>query len=126
MIAVKAVQRKNFATGEKLYYPQIAPTSVMELNDIAEGIEQRTTLSRADVKAVLDSLQLVVKDAMLDGKSIRFVDLGSFRPTLSTKSQESADKVTADTIKAVHVRFRPSTAFKNYLSKQNVEFKMVK
>ena len=111
MIPLKVRGLKNFKLDKKQYYPQVAPTTPIGLNDVAEQIEKQSTVSLADIKGVLDALQEVVLEAMADGYSVRLGDLGSFRPTISAvKSREKQEDVSADDIKAVRVRFRPSAA----------------
>lgn len=39
------------------YYPQMAPTTPVSLAQIIKRVEKRSTVSSADVKAVLDALQ---------------------------------------------------------------------
>lgn len=111
MITLKVRGLKNFKLDKKQYFPQVAPTTPIGLNDVAEQIEKQSTVSLADIKGVLDALQEVVLEAMADGYSVRLGDLGSFRPTISAvKSRENQEDVSADDIKAVRVRFRPSAA----------------
>ena len=52
----------------------------MTLDQIVELIEKRSTVTSADVKAVLDALQFEVRNALVDGKSVRLGDLGSLPP----------------------------------------------
>ena len=42
------------------YYPQMAPTTPVTFAQIVKRIEKRSTVSSADVKAVLDALQYEV------------------------------------------------------------------
>lgn len=107
------------------YYPQMAPTTPVTLAQIVKRIEKRSTVSSADVKAVLNALQYEVIDALQNGNSVRLGDLGSFR--LSIKANGSvtsaeAKKVGANAIKAVNVQFTKSTVMKEALSPSNAEF----
>ena len=126
MIPIQVIAKRDIATQEVKYYPQIAATTPLTLPEIAERIEQRSTVSSADVKGVLDALQLAVKDALMAGKSVRQGDLGSFRPGLrvaETVGDKSA--VNASTIAGVRVLFTPSSALRGMLSVKNLSFKMV-
>lgn len=126
MIPIQVIAKRDIATQEVKYYPQIAATTPLTLPEIAERIEQRSTVSSADVKGVLDALQLAVKDALMAGKSVRQGDLGSFRPGLrvaETVGDKSA--VNASTIAGVRVLFMPSSALRGMLSVKNLSFKMV-
>ena len=126
MIPIQVIAKRDIATQGVKYYPQIAATTPLTLPEIAERIEQRSTVSSADVKGVLDALQLAVKDALMAGKSVRLGDLGSFRPGLrvaETVGDKSA--VNASTIAGVRVLFTPSSALRGMLSVKNLSFKMV-
>lgn len=126
MIPIQVIAKRDIATQEVKYYPQIAATTPLTITEIAERIEQRSTVSSADVKGVLDALQLAVKDALMAGKSVRLGDLGSFRPGLrvaETVGDKSA--VNASTIAGVRVLFTPSSALRGMLSVKNLSFKMV-
>ena len=104
MIPIQVIAKRDIATQEVKYYPQIAATTPLTLPEIAERIEQRSTVSSADVKGVL----------------------GSFRPGLrvaETVGDKSA--VNASTIAGVRVLFTPSSALRGMLSVKNLSFKMV-
>lgn len=80
-IMIKYVIRakKNPLTKEVEYYPQMAPTTSVSLAQVIKHVEKRSTVSSADVKAVLDALQYEVIDALQNGNTVRLGDLGSFR-----------------------------------------------
>lgn len=125
MITLKVRGLKNFKLDKKQYYPQVAPTTPIGLNDVAEQIEKQSTVSLADIKGVLDALQEVVLEAMADGYSVRLGDLGSFRPTISAvKSREHVEDVSADDIKAVRVRFTPAPTLTKRLQPRALQLKI--
>ena len=108
MLTYKVVERQNALTKQLQYYAQVSPVTPVTLDQIVELIEKRSTVTSADVKAVLDALQFEVRNALVDGKSVRLGDLGSFRPTLSSRSALSADAFLPANIKGVRVRYVPS------------------
>lgn len=125
MINITVKSKKNFKLDKKQYYPQIAPATPIGLNDVAAQIEKQSTVSLADIKGVLDALQEVVLEAMADGYSVRFGDLGSFRPTLRAAcSREKQEDVAASDIAAVRVRFTPSGALTKRLLPRNVQLNL--
>ena len=101
--------KRNLQTGTLKYYAQIAKVVPLTLNSVIEIISLRTTIASADVKAVLDSLQSVTLRMVKEGHSVRLGDLGSFRPTLTSKPADSPDMVTTNKIKSVRVRFTKGT-----------------
>lgn len=117
--------KKNLRTKEVKIYPQMAPTTPVTLAQIVKRIEKRSTVSSADVKAVLDALQYEVIEALQNGNSVRLGDLGSFRLTIKANGSETsaeARKIGANAIKAVNVQFTKSTGMRDALSPSNLEF----
>ena len=100
------------------YYPQMAPTTPMTLAQIVKRVEKRSTVSSADVKAVLDALQYEVIEALEAGNTVRVGDLGSFRLTMKSQGVETAaeaKKKGAQLIKQVNVQFTKSTTMRDSL-----------
>lgn len=56
MIRYVIQAKKNPLKKEAKFYPQAAPTTPVMLAQIVKRIEKRSTVSSADVKAVLDGL----------------------------------------------------------------------
>ena len=125
MLTYKVVERQNALTKQLQYYAQVSPVTPVTLDQIVELIEKRSTVTSADVKAVLDAHQFEVRNALVDGKSVRLGDLGSFRPTLSSRSALSADAFLPANIKGVRVRYVPSAALKSDLKLDRVSLRNV-
>lgn len=125
MLTYKVVERQNALTKQLQYYAQVSPVTPVTLDQIVELIEKRSTVTSADVKAVLDALQFEVRNALVDGKSVRLGDLGSFRPTLSSRSALSADAFLPANIKGVRVRYVPLAALKSDLKLDRVSLRNV-
>lgn len=110
MIEYEARPVRNINTKEVRYYPGVALSGTMNIAAVATEIEKRSTVSSADVKAVLDALQFEVKQALADGHTVRLGDLGSFRLTVAAAyGSDEKENVTARYISHVRVRFTPST-----------------
>lgn len=126
MIKYVIQAKKNPQKKEEVkYYPQIAPSTPMTLTQIVKRVEKRSTVSSADVKAVLDALQYEVIDALENGNSVRFGDLGSFRLTLRAQGMPTAAEARmqgARLIKQVNVQFTKSTAMRDALDVHNLNF----
>ena len=115
MIQYKVVKRKKPITKEVIYHPAIAGVSVVSNQKIIERIEKKCTLASSDIKAVLDALEVELIDALRDGDAVRFGDLGSFRPTIHTKSKDAEKDVNAGDILKVRVVFTPTLRVKQAL-----------
>lgn len=115
---------KNMQNKEVKYYPQIAPTQPMALNEVIAQIERECTVSGPDVLAVLNALQHVIIQGLRNGHAIRLGDLGSFRPTLHSEGESDPKLVTAHLIKRVRCRFTPSATINRMLATANVQFQI--
>ena len=121
----RIVERQNALTKTLQYYAQVEPVEPLNLQDIAEGIEKTSTVSSADIKAVLDALQFEVIRALRAGNSVRLGDLGSFRPTLSSRAALSAEAFTAANLRRVRVQFSPSARMESELKLDRVSVRLV-
>ena len=118
-------KRNPLDRSQMKYYAQMASTTPVTLEQIIKRIEKRSTVSSADVKAVLDALQYEVIDALESGNSVRLGDLGSFRLTLQSDgvaSQEEAKKLGARLIRQVNVQFSKSTSMRDALVLDRLNF----
>ena len=120
--AKKNPQKKD---EKKKFYPQIAPSTPVTLPQIVKRIEKRSTVSSADVKAVLDALQTEVIDALESGNTVRLGDLGSFRLTIKSEgvaTAAEAKKKGAQLIKRANVQFTKSTTMRDTLTPTLLNF----
>lgn len=117
MLTYHIVRRKHFKTGKLLFYPQLVTPVADDHMHIIERIEKKCTLASADVKAVVDALEVEIIDSLRQGRSVRLGDLGSFRPTLRCSAGvDLAELAGAGQIKRVHVVFHPSSRIRRALS----------
>lgn len=123
MMNYKVVAKKNPTTKEVKYYAQLALTGPVKLASFADAISRQCTVTKHDVKAVISAMEEHLLRQLLDGKSVRLGDLGSFRPTFSSAGSEAADKVTADNIRSIRVRFCGSPTLRSGLKKANPELR---
>lgn len=71
MIRFVIQAKKNPLKKEEVkFYPQAAPTTPVTLAQIVKRIEKRSTVSSADVKAVLDALKYEVIEALKNGNTV--------------------------------------------------------
>ena len=117
MLTYHVIRRKNIKTGDILFYPQLVTAAADDRVKIIERIEKKCTLASADVKAVVDALEVEIIDCLQQGRSIRLGDLGSFRPSLRCgKGVKEEQSVSPAMIKRVHIVFHPSSRIRRALS----------
>ena len=98
----------------KKWYPQsVLVGSPVTTAQVAKRLAAESTVSPADVAAVLTSLGPVMTDYMSQGRSVKLDGIGSFYFTaVSAKGGvDAAEKVSANQIVGVRVRFNPETRF---------------
>ena len=127
MINFQVVPKKNMLTEAVLYYGQIKQNGVKGIETIASDIEKQSTVSRADILAVLSSLQEVIIATLQNGQGIKLGDVGSFRPTLKSQGVENKDDFNIQNIRKVNIVFTPSSKMRYQLDKKNpfVQFQRV-
>lgn len=80
-------------------------------DQLADRLADISTVSRADVWAVLKNLPGVMADMMAQGRSVRLEGLGTFRYTINAEKQgvDTPEEVSDKQIVAVRVRYTPET-----------------
>ena len=93
-----------------VWYPKsVTVGKPIDTDMVAERLAKISTVSRADVLAVLAELPGVLADYMAQGKSVSLDGLGTFRLTLSTRGvADRADFDVDKQIEAVRVQFIPT------------------
>lgn len=98
----------------KWYPKSILVGKPVRTEQVAKRIAAESTVSPADVWAVLTALGSVMGDYMAQGRSVKLDGIGSFyfTATASKNGVEKEEDVTAAQIKGVRVRFIPETHFR--------------
>ncbi|MEK6482279.1 HU family DNA-binding protein [Catalinimonas sp. 4WD22] len=109
MIKYKAIARKQPGTteGPVKYYASTVLDGEVGLLELCQEIEKTSTVSEADIMAVLTSLVSVIPDKLTQSKIVRLGDLGSFRPSIGSNGVETEEEVNKSTIKSNKVIFTP-------------------
>ena len=118
------IERKKPGTQDFKSYGTVVLGEPVGLRKIIAEIEEKCTLTQADIVAVLYALESAVSKHLLNGQSVRFGTLGSFRPTISSVGADSANTWHVDMIKRVRCVFTPSGQMKQNLSLKNFKFTM--
>ena len=89
------------------YYAQAQARGDVSLREMAERIQSTCTVTKADVYAVLVSLEDVVKDAIENGEIVRLGDLCTLQVGLSGKGALTEEDYNENLIKRAKINFRP-------------------
>lgn len=89
------------------FYARSQVKDTVSLKEFSQLIASQTTVSRADVSAVLiSSVENLVRE-LQRGNQIEFGELGKFRLQLMSSGCEKAADFTANNIKGVRIQFVP-------------------
>lgn len=79
----------------------------LTLREFSKRITSQTTVSRADVSAVLISVEENLIDALREGYQVNFGEIGKFRLQISSKGADKAELFTTHNITGVSIQFVP-------------------
>ena len=108
---------KNAVEGVKYYSARAIKTSDYTFEDLANDINNSTTVTKADALAVLASIKPFVTQALLNGQAVVLNDIGRFQISLQGKcySQDAmaaSDFSPSAQIKGHRIIFRPEVGLK--------------
>lgn len=100
--------------GKKKWYATAVTDREMTFEDfVTHVVEHGSPFSRGTVHGVLmDGLDCLM-ECILDGKNVRLGDLGLFSIGMTSKAEDSKDKVTAQSIQGVHLIVRNTKSWSN-------------
>lgn len=78
----------------------------VDLKRIYEDITDLSSLSRGDIKSVVDNMMFVMTKHLCDGRTVNLGEFGIFTPYLSVRVCDTLEEVDEKTIERVNVRFR--------------------
>ena len=89
------------------YYAQAQSRGDVNIREMAERIQSTCTVTKADVYAVLVSLEDVVKDAIENGEIVRLGELCTLQVGLSGNGTLTEEEFADTHIKKARINFRP-------------------
>ncbi|MGF7139798.1 HU family DNA-binding protein [Roseimarinus sediminis] len=106
--------------GEKKFYATVVSSGEITLEGMTSLIEESSTASGADIRAVLYAMVSVASRSLSNGQIVRLGDLGSLRLSISSEPAAEVDKVSSSAIKSKKVIFTPGPKLKEMMN--NVKF----
>ncbi|WP_404987259.1 DNA-binding protein [Chryseobacterium sp. M5] len=116
-ITFNAVPKKNpqNPNDPPKYYANIIGEGKTTLSDLAKYASTVSTVSKADILAVLESTFSKIADDVADGKIVYVGEYFTLQAGGSSEGKETADEVNASSIKSVRTLFRPGKMIKDAL-----------
>ena len=98
------------------FYAQVQASGDVNIREMSERIQQRCTVHKADVHAVLVALEDTMIDALKGGEIVRLGDLGTFQIGVSGKGALTEEEYTPSLIQKARINFRPGIALSGILT----------
>jgi len=117
-IQIKSVERGQPGVaggGTKKFYASPVHGREITLDGLTKAIEKTSTVSGADIRAVLYAMVEEAVNGLSEGRIIRLGELGSMRITLSSEGKNRPEEVTASAVKKAGVIFTPGTKLQSML-----------
>ena len=100
--------------GRKLWYATAVSDREMNFEDFVTHIsEHNSPYSRGTIHGVLMDTLDCLKELILDGKSVRLSDLGLFSIGMTSRGEETREKVTGASVQGVHLIVRNTKNWSN-------------
>ena len=109
---VKLASKFGDKAGVPKFYARAQMNESISLKKFAKLIAMQTTVSYADVTAVLVSMQENMIIELQRGNQIDFGELGKFRLQATSRGADSAEVFTATNITGVNIQFVPGDDLK--------------
>ncbi|SDM34013.1 HU family DNA-binding protein [Chryseobacterium taihuense] len=97
------------------YYANIIGEGKTTLADLAKHAASVSTVSKADILAVLESTFSKISDDVADGKIVYVGEYFTLQAGGSSEGKDTAEEVNASSIKTVKTIFRPGKMIKDAL-----------
>ena len=112
MIHYKKYQNKNTAAASYGKWFGRAVHELMEFDEFIEHMaKHHCVYSEGTIRGVLIEMEVCLREMLLEGKAVRFDDLGIFRVGLETVGANKSADFTADNIRAVHLNLHLGKRF---------------
>lgn len=123
MLKYKVIKQRNSlgSSQEEMYYPRLTGRRNIGLDFVAHLIGRRSTVSKADIVAVLASFEELIPELLIEGSSVKLGKLGTF--SIHARAQASADasQISWRNFKEVNIRFKAGKALKLSLADVNFQ-----
>ncbi|AEK22419.1 HU family DNA-binding protein [Capnocytophaga canimorsus] len=108
-VKFKAVQKKNPQKRDEpaKWYPQAVGDGETRLQDLADYASSVSTVSKADILAVLETVFTKVSKDLSEGHIVHVGEYFTLQMGLSGLPSDKEEEVNATKVKSGHILFRP-------------------
>ena len=120
--AVKKVKNPNGIEGTNYFHGQAIKTGELTMDKLARRINNSTTVTQTDCRAVLLSMKDHIIEALTEGQVVVLDDLGRFQITIQGKCYSQDMMAASDfsppaMIRGHKIVFRPDAALKKEVAR---------
>ncbi|PQJ81756.1 HU family DNA-binding protein [Polaribacter glomeratus] len=124
MVKIIAISKSNpqDRVADNKFYAQAVGSGKTDLERLAYLVAHQSTVREGDCYAVILSLIHNIVDELKQGKIVKLDKLGTFNISVSSEAEETADEVSANSVKDVRIKFRPDKRIKSSLNIKTIDF----
>lgn len=118
-LSFRKIKRKVMSGKEKdsvKYYALAVSRGESRLPRLCNLISERSSVSSADVKSVVDSLVWAIGLELKEGNAVVLDELGTFRLRVNSDGVANENELTANHIRRARIRFVPCKSFSRICS----------
>lgn len=101
--------------GGQIWFPKLTGSSKVDLWEVARTLAKRSTASESDVFLVITGLVTLIPELLLQGKTVKLDNLGSFRLHARVRTSPSRGEVSVKNIREIRLSFKPDNVIKEAL-----------
>lgn len=113
-MSIRYKKQQNKITGSKTFgkwYGRAVSMGRITMKNLAEEISHSTTVTKADIMAVLAELSHVMKTHLQDSKVVVLDGIGSFKVGLRSAPADKEADFNANHITSFHINYKPESMF---------------
>jgi predicted histone-like DNA-binding protein len=123
-LKIRKVRRKVLSgdeQGKMKTYGIAKAGSYCDLNKLCKLISARSSMSSADVKAILDSLNWAMDVELQSGNIVQVGEFGNFRLSVSSEGTEEESDYKVSKVKKARVLFSPGSSLRKSVGEVTFE-----
>ena len=103
--------------GKRMWFPKLTGSTQVDLYNVAQILEKRSSASIADVQLIVYGLIDLIPELLMQGKTVKLGEFGSFRLHARVNPTDGPGKVSSKNIRDLHISFKPDKRIKKALEK---------
>ena len=87
------------------YHARVVGNNSLDIDNIVNHIQQRCTLSKGDIIAVIGELSSEIANGLLDGKRVNIPEIGQFYLSLKSPQDANPERTHAQNVEVKGIKF---------------------